>query len=162
MGYDEHMKLTVHNLGRIKDAELDIKPLTVFSGHNGTNKTWLAWTLFELLRLVSTGINAPAEFPSPYSGELKSKVHEKIKPLFKSLKKGEPTTSVKIDIKKLEPWTENEALLISQQSHLASLLGRKAKYPKTLGFRYPSTPKSCNPSSNPLSSNWRPNMTRSI
>ena len=41
----ERMRLfdvKVHNLGRIKDAELCIRPLTVFFGPNNTNKTWVA------------------------------------------------------------------------------------------------------------------------
>jgi hypothetical protein len=44
------MKLQVHNLGRINEAELDIRPLTVFVGKNNTNKTWVAYALYGLLR----------------------------------------------------------------------------------------------------------------
>lgn len=55
------MKLSVKNLGRIESAELDIKPLTVFFGPNGTNKTWLAANLFALVRSCS---RAPFPFPS--------------------------------------------------------------------------------------------------
>ena len=42
------MKLEIENLGRIQHAEIDWRPLTVFVGPNGTNKTWAAyaaWTL---------------------------------------------------------------------------------------------------------------------
>ncbi|MDI1443607.1 AAA family ATPase [Polyangium sp. 6x1] len=44
------MKLRVRNLGRIEDAALDIRPLTVFVGKNNTNKTWVAYALYGLLR----------------------------------------------------------------------------------------------------------------
>ncbi|MBK9258527.1 MAG: ATP-binding protein [Polyangiaceae bacterium] len=44
------MKLHVRNLGRINEAELDIRPLTVFVGKNNTNKTWVAYSLYGLLR----------------------------------------------------------------------------------------------------------------
>lgn len=44
------MKLTVHKLGRIDDAEIDLRPLTVFIGENGTNKTWVAYILHALVR----------------------------------------------------------------------------------------------------------------
>ena len=44
------MKLKIKNLGRIKDADIEIKPLTVFIGENGTNKTWAAYALHSLLR----------------------------------------------------------------------------------------------------------------
>lgn len=37
------MKLTVKNLGRIESAELDLRPLTMFVGKNGLNKTWAAY-----------------------------------------------------------------------------------------------------------------------
>ena len=39
------MKVTVHNLGVIAKAEIDLKPLTIFVGPNNTGKTWLAYTL---------------------------------------------------------------------------------------------------------------------
>lgn len=39
------MKITVHNLGVLKEAEIDLKPLTVFVGPNNAGKTWLAYTI---------------------------------------------------------------------------------------------------------------------
>lgn len=39
------MKVEIRNLGVIKKAEIDLKPLTVFIGRNGTGKTWTAYTL---------------------------------------------------------------------------------------------------------------------
>ncbi len=40
------MELHIANLGRIKEANLDIRPLTVFIGPNHTNKTWTAYALY--------------------------------------------------------------------------------------------------------------------
>lgn len=39
------MKIKVSNLGIIKEAEIELKPLTVFIGRSGTGKTWTAYTL---------------------------------------------------------------------------------------------------------------------
>jgi hypothetical protein len=39
------MKVEIRNLGVIKKAEIDLKPLTVFIGGNGEGKTWAAYTL---------------------------------------------------------------------------------------------------------------------
>src|SRR2546421_7997040 len=39
------MKITVRNLGAIKEAEFDLKPLTILIGPNNAGKTWLAYTL---------------------------------------------------------------------------------------------------------------------
>ncbi|MEH1834066.1 MAG: AAA family ATPase [Nostoc sp.] len=39
------MKVEIHNLGVIEELEIDLKPLTVFIGRNGTGKTWTAYTL---------------------------------------------------------------------------------------------------------------------
>lgn len=39
------MKISVRNLGVIKEAEIDLKPLTVLIGPNNAGKTWLAYTL---------------------------------------------------------------------------------------------------------------------
>ena len=47
------MKFTVEKLGKIAHAELDIRPLTVFVGHNNTGKSWTAYALYGLLRRLS-------------------------------------------------------------------------------------------------------------
>jgi predicted ATP-dependent endonuclease of OLD family len=39
------MKITARNLGAIKEAEFDLKPLTILIGPNNAGKTWLAYTL---------------------------------------------------------------------------------------------------------------------
>lgn len=39
------MKITISNLGPIKQAEIDVKPLTILVGENNTGKTWLAYTI---------------------------------------------------------------------------------------------------------------------
>lgn len=39
------MKVTMQNLGVIKQAEIDLKPLTILIGPNNAGKTWLAYTL---------------------------------------------------------------------------------------------------------------------
>ncbi|MDZ8222887.1 AAA family ATPase [Nostoc sp. ChiVER01] len=43
------MKVEIHNLGVIEELEIDLKPLTVFIGRNGTGKTWAAYTLASIL-----------------------------------------------------------------------------------------------------------------
>ncbi|MBD2389077.1 ATP-binding protein [Aphanizomenon flos-aquae NRERC-008] len=43
------MKIEIANLGVIEKAEIDLKPLTVFIGGNGTGKTWTAYTLASIL-----------------------------------------------------------------------------------------------------------------
>jgi hypothetical protein len=47
------VKFTVEKLGPIAHAELDIRPLTVFVGHNNTGKSWTAYALYGLLRRLS-------------------------------------------------------------------------------------------------------------
>ncbi|MRG95011.1 AAA family ATPase [Polyangium spumosum] len=44
------MKLVVEKVGRIERAEIEVRPLTVFIGENGTGKTWTAMGLFALLK----------------------------------------------------------------------------------------------------------------
>lgn len=43
------MKVEISNLGVIQKAEIDLKPFTVFIGHNNTGKTWTAYTLAYIL-----------------------------------------------------------------------------------------------------------------
>lgn len=47
------MILKVENLGQIRKAEIDLKPLTLFIGPNGTNKTWTAYAAAECARILS-------------------------------------------------------------------------------------------------------------
>jgi predicted ATPase len=42
------IKVKVENLGIIKEADIELKPFTVFIGENNTNKSWLAYTIFGL------------------------------------------------------------------------------------------------------------------
>jgi len=39
------MKINIRNLGVIQEAQIQLKPLTVFIGENGTGKTWTAYAL---------------------------------------------------------------------------------------------------------------------
>ncbi|WP_158620505.1 MULTISPECIES: AAA family ATPase [Corallococcus] len=117
------MKLTVHNLGRITDAELDIKQLTVFSGHNGTNKTWLAWALFDLLKPVSTGPNSREILVSEDTDSLSAKVREKIKPIIDIIGQGTSTAVVTLDVKELGVWSDEVLQATMEHDQLASLLG---------------------------------------
>ncbi|MEN9461227.1 MAG: hypothetical protein RIS84_1247, partial [Pseudomonadota bacterium] len=44
----DFMKIKISNLGMIKNAEIELKPLTIFMGDNGTGKTWVAYTIAAL------------------------------------------------------------------------------------------------------------------
>ncbi len=62
------MKLIIDQLGRIDHAEIDIRPLTVLIGKNGTNKTWVAHSYFKLLeRLRVEASLSPASSADPAS-----------------------------------------------------------------------------------------------
>ncbi|RKG76509.1 hypothetical protein D7W82_35265 [Corallococcus sp. CA049B] len=119
------MKLTVHKLGRITDAELDIRPLTVFSGHNGTNKTWLAWALFELLWPVSTGLNAMDVLAVSTTDPLYSRVRERLQPLFEASSQGTSKAAVTLGVDELGVWPKGTFESSLDQDQLASLLGEK-------------------------------------
>lgn len=121
------MKLTVHKLGRITDAELDIRPLTVFSGHNGTNKTWLAWALFTMLKPVSTGPNSTGFVVDADKHHLTSKVREKLKPLFEALARENATASVTLDVDEFGVWSNDDLKATLRHSRLTKLLGTEPK-----------------------------------
>ena len=48
------MKFTVNNMARIDNATVELKPLTVFIGKNGTNKSYMAHLVYELYKEIST------------------------------------------------------------------------------------------------------------
>lgn len=43
------MKIEIRNLGVVEQAEIDLKPLTIFVGSNNTGKTWTAYILAAIL-----------------------------------------------------------------------------------------------------------------
>ncbi|MBL8149051.1 MAG: AAA family ATPase, partial [Blastocatellia bacterium] len=51
------MKLRIKNLAKIKNATIDIKPLTIFIGPNGTGKTWAAYAFYSLIKQLRRSIS---------------------------------------------------------------------------------------------------------
>jgi hypothetical protein len=47
------MKIKFSNLGAIKETELDLRPLTVIIGPNNSNKTYIAYSVYGLLRQLT-------------------------------------------------------------------------------------------------------------
>lgn len=46
------MKFTVENLGKVAKAEIDLKPLTIFIGKNGSGKTYVASALWAFISYI--------------------------------------------------------------------------------------------------------------
>jgi len=40
--------ISISNLGRVKNADIELKPLTVFIGPNNTGKTWSAYLVYAI------------------------------------------------------------------------------------------------------------------
>lgn len=49
------MKITLSNLGKIKQTQLDLKPLTVIIGPNNSNKTYVAYSIYALWHQAGGG-----------------------------------------------------------------------------------------------------------
>jgi predicted ATPase len=43
------MLIKLHNVGPIQEAEIELRPLTVFVGPNNTGKTWTAYLISGIL-----------------------------------------------------------------------------------------------------------------
>ncbi len=52
------MNIRFHNLGKIKETELDLRPLTVIIGPNNTNKTYIAYSVYGLWQQLRKGIRS--------------------------------------------------------------------------------------------------------
>jgi ABC-type cobalamin/Fe3+-siderophores transport system ATPase subunit len=55
------MKIKFQNLGSIKEAELDLRPLTVIIGPNNSNKTYLAYSIYGLWKQITDSLFANIE-----------------------------------------------------------------------------------------------------
>ncbi len=47
------MRTYIKNLGKIKEADITLKPLTIFMGNNNTGKTYVSYLLYELMNLAN-------------------------------------------------------------------------------------------------------------
>lgn len=55
------MKIKFQNLGSIKEAELDLRPLTVIIGPNNSNKTYIAYSIYGLWKQITDSLFANIE-----------------------------------------------------------------------------------------------------
>jgi hypothetical protein len=49
------MLIKFHNLGKIKETELDLRPLTIIIGPNNSNKTYIAYSVYALWEWLGSG-----------------------------------------------------------------------------------------------------------
>ena len=71
------MNIRFHNLGKIKETELDLKPMTVIIGPNNSNKTYIAYSVYGLwqtLAGVPYGNGDVIQFRSSPDGLLTTKI----------------------------------------------------------------------------------------
>jgi hypothetical protein len=102
------VKLTIEKLGRIRQAELDIRRMTVFVGPNNTNKTWTAYSLYGLIRRLSVFRGSSMVVPSNDTllGGLPSILLQRIAAITSSIVQRIDTTQteplVAVDVARLE------------------------------------------------------------
>ncbi|MGH2497199.1 MAG: AAA family ATPase [Ktedonobacteraceae bacterium] len=84
------MKVSVRNLGVIKEAEIDLKPFTVFIGPNNAGKTWLAYAL--------SGILGPYGWDQYTKAYIDNKVKETYPPLDTAVQQVLDNGIAKIDL----------------------------------------------------------------
>lgn len=51
------MQIEIQNLGEIKKASIEVKPLTILSGPNNSGKTYISYALYGFLRQVHSGLD---------------------------------------------------------------------------------------------------------
>lgn len=56
------MQFTVENLGKVSKADIDLKPLTIFIGKNGSGKTYVASALWAYVSYIKSIENNVSEF----------------------------------------------------------------------------------------------------
>jgi hypothetical protein len=57
------MNIHFHNLGKIKETELELKPMTVIIGPNNSNKTYIAYSIYGLWQTIMEADLRVSDFP---------------------------------------------------------------------------------------------------
>jgi len=122
------LKLKVENLARIKNAEVEIKNLTLFVGQNSTHKSYLAHVVYELFKEIGNlGHNHVSKLK--FSSIISRKIHqnfrediEYILSLKRELYEHEVPNQVAEDEYELEIYTRMKIHLGSDNSRLKVLL----------------------------------------
>lgn len=57
------MKITFKNLGNLRHAEVDLKPLTVIIGPNNSSKTYMAYSIYGLAKKITGAHGTWSEYP---------------------------------------------------------------------------------------------------
>lgn len=103
------MKLRVENLARIKEAEVEVKNLTLFVGQNSTHKSYMAHVIYEFYKEVAdlrNNYGATSRFATLISKKISQKYQEDIKYIL-ALKKEleEEVERQQVDV---DEWQEEE------------------------------------------------------
>ena len=61
--YVHDVKITIQRLGKIRNAELRLRPITLLVGENNTNKSWTAYAAYALLRALAQIPSGPQPRP---------------------------------------------------------------------------------------------------
>lgn len=72
------MKFTVENLGKVGKAEIDLKPLTIFIGKNGSGKTYVASVLWAFISYIQDKRNFKSLLSNDLYEKYKKEIDEKI------------------------------------------------------------------------------------
>jgi hypothetical protein len=169
------VELMVNNLGRVKQARIDVRPLTVFIGPNHTNKTWTAYALYGIARnLARVAFSARRtevdehDFVFGPSAELQSRVEKTGEEIFRAITStpaGETKTAISradildgVDVSALNFSLDSRGLGLILGVPPVMLVGASAQLTLTEeefnASGYSNAEISCNPSSGSVMSRF--------
>lgn len=125
------MKVKIANLGVIEEAEIDLKPLTVFIGRNGTGKTWTAYTLASIFSFHG--------FERYWKMYLDKKTHQRYPTIDNAIEQFIQEGNVKIDIIKfVEEYAERYINDVASLTHswMRTFLATKRSNFETLKVKF--------------------------
>jgi len=81
------MNIRFHNLGKIKETELDLRPLTVIIGPNNTNKTYIAYSVYGIWQGLDDSRPVKIPFKQDAEGNFTVKIDALLKAFATSIGK---------------------------------------------------------------------------
>jgi predicted ATPase len=120
----------IRHLGKIERATLDIKPITLLVGENNTNKSWTAYSIYALLKAISSENRTAQNYARVSTKSLAGHIRELASEAARKIEKAPSSATLDFEYSResILKLIESDIRLTIRRSDLAKILAAPDKY----------------------------------